>query len=55
MLDVVHINVVFVFKVIMIKKPLPIMSVCSYHKLGHIWEVPLFIKRLNPDNRLFLR
>lgn len=39
----------------MIKKSMPKMSVCLYHRPEHLYEVPLFIRRLNPGYKLFLR
>ena len=39
----------------MIKESSPKMSVCLYHRPEHLWEVPLLIKRFNPDYKLFLR
>lgn len=33
----------------------PILSICLYHAIEHIWEIPLWVKRLVPEYHLFLR
>ena len=33
----------------------PVMAVCAYHKLAHLWEIPQLLKSANPDYRVFLR
>jgi len=33
----------------------PAMSVCTYHRNEHLWEIPLLIKSLAPDYRIYLR
>jgi len=33
----------------------PLMAVCIYHQLEHLWQIPLLIKRAQPDARLFLK
>ncbi len=33
----------------------PKLAVCIYHLLEHFWEVPLYIKALNPDYKLYIR
>ena len=38
-----------------IKKNQPKLAVCLYHKPGDMFEIPLFIKSLVPEYRLFLR
>jgi FkbM family methyltransferase len=38
-----------------IKKCQPILSVCVYHKQNDLWRVPLFIRSLAENYRLFLR
>jgi len=38
-----------------IKKHKPILAVCLYHAIEHLWEIPLWIKALVPDYDLFLR
>ncbi|MBI4350316.1 MAG: FkbM family methyltransferase [Elusimicrobia bacterium] len=38
-----------------IKKNRPKLAVCLYHKPGDLFEIPLFIKSLVPEYRLFLR
>lgn len=33
----------------------PLLTICSYHSQNHLWEVPLMVRKLNPDSKLFLR
>ncbi|NLI75713.1 MAG: FkbM family methyltransferase [Candidatus Riflebacteria bacterium] len=33
----------------------PKLAICVYHKPEHLWEIPLYIKSLVPEYRLFLR
>jgi FkbM family methyltransferase len=33
----------------------PILAICVYHKQDDLWRIPLFIKTLGEDYRLFLR
>lgn len=33
----------------------PVLAVCLYHKPEDLWQLPLLIKSLQPDYRLFLR
>jgi FkbM family methyltransferase len=33
----------------------PKLAICVYHKLHHLWDVPLLIHELNPDYKLALR
>jgi len=33
----------------------PVMAVCAYHKLAHLWEIPRLLKSANQDYRIFLR
>ncbi|MFZ3114857.1 MAG: FkbM family methyltransferase [Syntrophales bacterium] len=39
----------------LIKKHLPILAVCAYHKQDHLWEIPLLIQSLSKDYEFFLR
>lgn len=32
----------------------PKLAICIYHKIEDLWELPLYIKRLCPDYRLYL-
>ena len=38
-----------------IKRCLPVLAVCSYHRQDHVWRIPLFIHSLSRDYRFFLR
>jgi FkbM family methyltransferase len=38
-----------------IKKQKPKLAVCVYHKPEHLWEVPLYIKKIVPEYRIFFR
>lgn len=38
----------------LIKKQLPRLQVCVYHSPADLWEIPLAIKRLSPDYRVYL-
>ncbi len=33
----------------------PILAVCLYHAQSHLWEIPLFIHKLNSSYKFFLR
>lgn len=38
-----------------IKKHLPILAVCAYHKQEHLWEIPLLIQSFSNEYEFFLR
>jgi len=38
-----------------IKKYKPKLAICVYHKPEHFWEVPLFIKKIVPEYKIYLR
>lgn len=38
-----------------IKEKAPILAISVYHELNHIWEIPLQIKALNSDYKIYLR
>jgi FkbM family methyltransferase len=38
-----------------IQKNQPILSICVYHKQNDLWRIPLFIRSLVKDYRMFLR
>jgi FkbM family methyltransferase len=33
----------------------PVLAVTTYHRMEHLWQVPLLIHALNPDYKLYLR
>ncbi|QHI72056.1 FkbM family methyltransferase [Aminipila terrae] len=33
----------------------PKLAICVYHKVEHHWEIPLYIKNLNPKYKIFMR
>ena len=39
----------------LIRKHLPVLAVCAYHRQDHLWRIPLFIHSLSDEYRLFLR
>ncbi|MBF0440429.1 MAG: FkbM family methyltransferase [Oligoflexales bacterium] len=39
----------------LIKKHAPTLAICVYHKAEDIWEIPLYLKRLVPEYRIYLR
>lgn len=38
-----------------IKKYKPTLAICVYHNPKHLWEIPLYIKSLVPEYKLYLR
>jgi hypothetical protein len=38
-----------------IKKNLPVLAVCSYHKQDHLWRIPLLIHSFSNEYHFFLR
>ena len=38
-----------------IKEQKPKLAICAYHTFSHLWEIPLLIKSLNPDYKIYLR
>jgi FkbM family methyltransferase len=38
-----------------IKQHKPILAICLYHKPADLWEIPLYIRSIVPDYRLYLR
>jgi FkbM family methyltransferase len=38
-----------------IRRHVPILAVCVYHRQDHLWRLPLLMQSFNPDYRLFLR
>lgn len=33
----------------------PILAITTYHKIEHLWQIPLLVKSFRPDYRLYLR
>jgi len=33
----------------------PILAVCVYHRASHLWEIPLYLKSLLPEYRIYMR
>jgi hypothetical protein len=33
----------------------PDLAICAYHKLSHLWEIPLLIHAMVPQYRLYMR
>lgn len=38
-----------------IKLQKPKLAICVYHKPEHLWEIPLYIKKILPEYKLFFR
>ena len=38
-----------------IERDAPILAICLYHKLEHLWRIPLLIRSFSSAHRLFLR
>lgn len=38
-----------------IKKQKPKLAICVYHKPEHLWEIPLYLKKIVPQYKIFLR
>jgi FkbM family methyltransferase len=38
-----------------IRRDAPILAICVYHTQNDVWRIPLLIRELNPDYKLFLR
>jgi len=38
-----------------VKKYCPKLAICAYHYQSDLWEIPLLIKKLNSDYRLYVR
>jgi len=38
-----------------IRNQKPKLAVCVYHRPEHLWEIPLYLKSLVPEYRIFLR
>jgi FkbM family methyltransferase len=38
-----------------IRKQKPKLAVCVYHKPEHLWEIPLYLKRIVPEYKIYLR
>lgn len=33
----------------------PKLAICVYHHISHLWEIPIYIRQLVPNHKLFLR
>lgn len=38
-----------------IREACPVLAICVYHRFDHLWKLPLLIRSLSDDYRLFLR
>ena len=38
-----------------IKRTLPVLAICAYHHQSDLWQIPLFIRAMFDDYRLYLR
>jgi FkbM family methyltransferase len=38
-----------------IKKQKPKLAICVYHKPEHLWEIPLYLKRIVPEYKIYIR
>ena len=38
-----------------IRSQKPVLAICVYHRLRDIWEIPLYIKRLYPEYKIYFR
>ncbi|MBN9424428.1 MAG: hypothetical protein BGO63_02340 [Candidatus Accumulibacter sp. 66-26] len=38
-----------------IRKQNPKLAICVYHHISHLWKIPLYIRELLPDHKLYLR
>lgn len=38
-----------------IRKQKPKLAICVYHKPEHLWEVPLYIKKIMPEYKIYIR
>lgn len=39
----------------LIKNHKPFLAICVYHKITHLWEIPLYIHAVCPEYRIYLR
>ncbi|MDI9571060.1 MAG: FkbM family methyltransferase [Pseudomonadota bacterium] len=40
---------------VIIKRQKPKLAICVYHKPEHLWEVPLYVKTIVPEYKMYLR
>ena len=38
-----------------IKKQKPKLAICVYHKPEHLWEIPLYLKKIVPEYKIYVR
>lgn len=39
----------------LIQKQKPVLGICLYHKFADLWEIPLYLKRLVPEYKIYIR
>ncbi|MGB9235551.1 MAG: FkbM family methyltransferase [Terriglobales bacterium] len=39
----------------LLRRHLPVLAVCTYHRSEHLWQIPNLIRSISPDYHLFLR
>jgi hypothetical protein len=39
----------------LIQKNAPILAICAYHRQSDLWNIPLYIRSLNPHYSIYLR
>jgi hypothetical protein len=38
-----------------VRKHQPLLAVCVYHRPDHLWNIPLCMKSMAPDSKIYLR
>ena len=38
-----------------IKEQRPKMAICVYHKIEDLWKIPLFLHKINPEYKIYIR
>lgn len=39
----------------LIRKNQPLLAICGYHRQADLWEIPLYMKKLLPNHKIYLR